>query len=220
MKSLRTWSVFVVLAGCASSGGMSAASSSTPCANNAGINLPPGFCASIFADSLGKARYLAIAENGDVYVSIEGTNPQQPTPNAPAFIALRDTNHDGRADQIERIGKVGNTGIALSNGYLYVDQGEKINRYARPAGQLVPSTSMETVVAGFPMNPGHRARNFVITRDGNLLVNVGSPSNACQVQDRKLESPGKDPCPELEPRAGIWKFSATTLNQQYSPSAR
>jgi glucose/arabinose dehydrogenase len=70
------------------------------------------------------------------------------------------------------------------------------------------------------MNPGHRARNFVITGEGNLLVNVGSPSNACQVQDRKLESPGKDPCTELESRAGIWKFSATALNQQFSPSAR
>jgi glucose/arabinose dehydrogenase len=169
---------------------------------------------------VGKARYVAIADNGDVYVSIEGTNPQDKTPNPPAFIALRDTNHDGRADQIERVGARGNTGLALNGGYLYVDQGENINRYRMQAGQLVPSTTPETVVSGFPMLPGHRSRNFVITRDGSLLVNVGSPSNACQVEDRKLESPGKDPCPELETRAGIWKFSATSLNQQFSSSAR
>ena len=218
MKSLCLWSALLV-SGCASSGGVSTASNIPVCASNAGITLPSGFCASIFADSLGKARYLAIADNGDVYVSIEGTNPQQKTPS-PAFIALRDSNHDGRADQIERVGQVGNTGIALSNGYLYVDQGERINRYARQPGQLVPSATAETVVAGLPLNPGHRARNFVITRDGSLLVNVGSPSNACQVEDRKLESPGKDPCPEVETRAGIWKFSATALNQQFSPSAR
>jgi len=197
----------------------SSAGSGAPCANDAGITLPAGFCSSIFADSISKARYIAIAENGDLYVSIEGTNPQDKTPR-PAFVALRDANRDGRADQVEKVGERGNTGIALSGGYLYVDQGEKINRYAMRSGELVPSTSPETVVSGFPMNPGHRARNFVITGEGNLLVNVGSPSNACQVQDRKLESPGKDPCTELESRAGIWKFSATALNQQFSPSAR
>ena len=196
-----------------------ASSTGAPCANDAGLTLPPGFCASVFADSISKARYIAIAGNGDLYVSIEGTNPQDKTAR-PAFVALRDANRDGRADQIERVGSTGNTGIALSGGYLYVDQGERINRYAMQAGQLVPSTTPETVVAGFPMNPGHRARNFVITSDGNLLVNVGSPSNACQVQDRKLESPGKDPCTELETRAGIWKFSATALNQPFSAGAR
>ena len=150
MKSLCLWSALLV-SGCASSGGVSTASNIPVCASNAGITLPSGFCASIFADSLGKARYLAIADNGDVYVSIEGTNPQQKTPS-PAFIALRDSNHDGRADQIERVGQVGNTGIALSNGYLYVDQGERINRYARQPGQLVPSATAETVVAGLPLN--------------------------------------------------------------------
>ena len=205
---------------CASTGGIASNSASAPCANNGGITVPAGFCASVFADSLGKARYLAIAPNGDIYVSIEGTNPMDKTPNPPAFIALRDTNHDGRADRIEKVGLRGNTGIALNGGYLYVDQGEKINRYAMRPGELVPSTTPETVVTGLPMNPGHRSRNFVITSDGSLLVNVGSPSNACQVEDRKKESAGKDPCTELETRAGIWKFSATTLNQQFSPAAR
>ncbi len=205
------------LCACASSGATSSAKAE--CTNNAGILVPPGFCASVFADSLGHARYLAIAENGDVYASVEGTQPNQTTPS-PAFIALRDTNHDGRADQVERIGQRGNTGIALRSGYLYVDQGERITRYRVRPGQLVPSTSPETVVTGLPMSPGHRARNFVITSDGSLIVNIGSPSNSCQVKDRGLESPGKDPCTELETRAGIWKFSATTLNQQFSSAQR
>lgn len=217
-KSVNTAFAAFIVCGCASSGA-SPATPAAACANNGAILLPPGFCASIFADSLGNARYLAIADNGDVYVSVEGTRPNQKTPT-PAFIALRDANRDGRADQIERVGERGNTGIAIRNGYLYVDQGEKITRYAMKPGQLVPSTPPETVVTGFPMNPGHRSRNFIITSDGSLLVNVGSPSNACQVKDRGLESPGKDPCPELETRAGIWKFSASTLNQQFTPSAR
>src|SRR5688500_5946081 len=92
--------------------------------DNAGIVLPAGFCAGVFADSLGRARYLTVASNGDVYVALEGTRPppQQGAPPAPqkgAFAALRDTNNDGRADRIEYVGTRGNTGIALHGGYLY-----------------------------------------------------------------------------------------------------
>lgn len=189
------------------------------CGNNAGITVPAGFCATVFADSITRARYLAVADNGDVYVSIEGTRPNQTTPS-PAFYALRDTDKDGRADSIEKVGQTGNTGIALWNGYLYVDQGDRITRFRRNAGDLVPSGAAEIIVSGLPLNPGHRARNFAITSDGTMYVNVGSPSNACQVKDRQLESPGKDPCEELSTRAGIWKFSATTPNQQFTPQAR
>ena len=37
--------------------------------DNGGLTLPPGFCASVFADNLGRARHLAIAPSGDVYVN-------------------------------------------------------------------------------------------------------------------------------------------------------
>ena len=206
--------------GCATGQAVStSASTRAPCLNNAEIIIPAGFCASVFADSLGRARYLAVAENGDVYVSIEGTRPGQTAPT-PAFIALRDTNGDGRADRVERIGQKGNTGIALRNGFLYVDQGEVINRYARAADELVSSGAAQAIVIGMPLNPGHRSRNFVIAPDGSMYVNLGSPSNSCQLKDRERESPGKDPCTELETRAGIWKFSSTTPNQQFTPQAR
>jgi glucose/arabinose dehydrogenase len=36
---------------------------------NAGLTLPPGFCASVFADNLGRARHLTVVPNGDVYVN-------------------------------------------------------------------------------------------------------------------------------------------------------
>jgi glucose/arabinose dehydrogenase len=66
----------------------------------------------------------------------------------------------------------------------------------------------EIVVSGLPTG-GHDARNFAIDVQGNLFVNVGSPSNSCQQSDRAAGSLGKDPCPELSTRAGIWRFSAT-----------
>jgi glucose/arabinose dehydrogenase len=206
-------------AACASSGAASTAASTAACTSNAEITVPAGFCASIFADSLGRARYIAVADNGDVYVNIEGTRPND-TAAKPAFIALRDTNNDGRADRIERVAGKGNTGIALHNGFLYVDQGETINRYRRASNELVPGGAAEPVVTGMPVGPGHRARNFAIGPDGSLYVNVGSATNSCQVKDRERESPGNDPCTELETRAGIWKFDANRTGQQFTPGAR
>ena len=219
-QTLFTGAALFALSSCAAAGtSSSAALQQKACANDAGITVPDGFCASIFADSLGRIRYLAIAPDGDVYASVEGTRANQTTPT-PGFIALRDTDKDGRADRIERVGTRGNTGIALVDGYLYLDQGESITRYRRRSNDLVPATPPDTIVSGIPLNPGHRARNFAIASDGSLYLNVGSPSNACQVKDRTKESPGKDPCEELTTRAGIWKFDARQLNQKFTPSAR
>jgi glucose/arabinose dehydrogenase len=49
---------------------------------------------------------------------------------------------------------------------------------------------------------------------GNMYVNVGAPSNACQQQDRTKGSPGMDPCPILEYAGGTWKFKDDVLNQE------
>jgi glucose/arabinose dehydrogenase len=68
------------------------------------------------------------------------------------------------------------------------------------------------VVSGLP-GGGHFAKTFVIDRNGALYVNVGSRTNSCQQTDRAAESPGIDPCTELETRAGIWKFDARKLHQ-------
>ncbi|MGH8181482.1 MAG: c-type cytochrome, partial [Steroidobacteraceae bacterium] len=35
-----------------------------------------------------------------------------------------------------------------------------------------------------------------------------------------LESPGLNPCPQLETRGGIWRYNAKQLNQKFSPAAR
>jgi glucose/arabinose dehydrogenase len=192
--------------------------------DNAGITLPAGFCATVFADSLGRVRYVTVAPNGDVYASIEGTRPAPPgqtvKPPRGAFVALRDADNNGRADEIRYAGTRGNTGILIHGNHLYVDEGEQIVRYPRASGELVPSASGEVIVTGLPLLPGHRSRNFAIASDGSMFVNVGSATNSCQVKDRQLESPGIDPCAELETRAGIWKFSSITPNQVFSAASR
>ena len=187
------------------------------------LTLPAGFCATVFAEGIERARHVTVASNGDVYTTIDGTGRPDPTRPAPApvsFVALRDTNHDGKADIIARVGALGNTGIGLFGGYLYVDEGTRVVRYARPDTQLVPSAAAEVVVDRLPLAPGHRARNFAIGSDSALYLNVGSATNSCQTKDRVNDSPGVDPCTELLTRAGIWKFSATKRNQHFGTSSR
>jgi glucose/arabinose dehydrogenase len=196
--------------------------------DNAGLTLPAGFCATIFADSIAHGRHVVVASNGDIYITLEGTNvsPEKQISGvakqeqAAEVVALRDTNHDGRADIIARLPGKGNTGVGLANGYLYVDEGTRIVRYARPDSQLLPTAKPEVVVQDIPLRPGHRARNFAIGSDGALFLNVGSATNSCQQKDRANESLGVDPCVELQTRAGIWRFDANKLNQRFAPSAR
>jgi glucose/arabinose dehydrogenase len=51
-------------------------------------------------------------------------------------------------------------------------------------------------------------------------VDIGSATNTCQEEDRKRQSPGIDPCPDLERRAGIWVFDANRTGQEQSDGER
>src|SRR4051812_37541873 len=73
----------------------------TQCApDNGGIKLPPGFCASVFADSLAAPRHVWVAGNGDVFVSLSGRGGGRSgaTPVPGGVILLRDADKDGRAE--------------------------------------------------------------------------------------------------------------------------
>jgi glucose/arabinose dehydrogenase len=179
------------------------------------IQLPDGFCATIFADSVGHARDIVVADNGDVYIDLENGG------KGAAVVALRDTTHDGRADVVEKFGTRGGTGIGLYRGSLYTDAGDRILRYALQPGRLAPTGSPETVIDRIPTMPGHAARNFVIdSGSGTLILNIGSATNSCQKEDRTLRSPGVDPCRELDTRAGLWRFEASKTGQQPTIASR
>jgi glucose/arabinose dehydrogenase len=187
-----------------------------PCdPDNGGITLPEGFCATVFADGVGRPRHIVVAPNGDVFVALAGGRGQRG-----GVLALRDTNGDGKADVQEQFGDNGGNGIALRGEYLYFAPNDAVLRYRLPSGQLKASGRPDTIVAGLPADRNHAAKTIVVDNAGNLFVNIGSPSNTCQVQDRQPGSPGMDPCPELETRAGIWRFSADRLRQKQSDGQR
>ena len=61
---------------------------------------------------------------------------------------------------------------------------------------------------------------IAIDRAGDMFVDLGSATNACQSQNRIAGMPGIDPCTELETRGGIWRYDANKLNQTFSPAER
>ena len=75
-------------------------------ADNGGITLPAGFCASVFADKLGQARHMAVSPAGALYVALRRGS----SATAQGVVALRDADKDGRAEIVERSG----TGAASS----------------------------------------------------------------------------------------------------------
>ncbi len=196
--------------------------------DNGGLSLPAGFCASVFADNLGRARHLTVAPSGDVYVNTWSSSYTE-LKNAPGgyLVALRDTDRDGKADQIERFGPVhqdgnagGGTGIAVHRNALYVEDNGTIVRYRLSGGALVPRGTPEVIVSGLWTERGHIMHPFAITSSGVMYVNSGSITNSCQEKDRTPESPGLSPCPELELHAGIWQYDAGKTAQVFSAAER
>jgi glucose/arabinose dehydrogenase len=66
----------------------------------------------------------------------------------------------------------------------------------------------------------HNYKNIDFAADGDLLVNIGSATNSCQVENRVDESPGIPACPELDVRAGIWKFDSMVVDQTQADGTR
>ena len=204
------------------------AAAGAPACPNSGLTLPDGFCATVFADSIGHPRHLAVTSGGTVYVNTwSGKYYGNDTPPAGGFlVALRDTTGDGRADVIARFGdsvasgSAGGTGIRLYNGALYAEANDKILRYALATGDIAPAGKPEIVVQGLPLTGDHPMHPFGIDSTGGLYVDLGSATNACQFKNRIALSPGHRPCTELRTRGGIWRYDAKRTGQRFSPRER
>ncbi len=163
--------------------------------------------ARIVADSLGHGRHIAVNSNGDIYLALQDLK------DGHGLVALRDTNGDGKCDLRVYFGDLPGTGLQIHKGYLYFAHDTGVIRYKLRENELLPGPDPEPIVVGFKRQYQHAAKTIAFDQAGNLYVNVGAPSNACQVNDRTAGSPGMDPCPLLETHGGIWKFRDDVLNQ-------
>lgn len=206
--------LFVAMASifsCGSPGGTEAPSAYfTADEDNAGLQLAPGMKAYVVAENLGRGRHLAVNANGDIYMNLREPHEKG------GIVALRDTDGDGRADQVDYFGDFGGTGMAFNNGYLYASNDSTVFRFSFSSGNLIPDNAAnpDTIVYGLPKQTSHAAKSLTFDEAGFLYVNVGAPSNACQQEDRVKGSPPMgDPCPLLERTGGVWRFEANKIGQ-------
>ncbi len=177
------------------------------------IVLPKGFTAEVVVNELGANRHLVVNNNGDIYVKLAELK------NGKGILVLRKNND--RYETIKSFGNFTGTGITIKNGYLYASSDEEVFRYKlNAASEVTNPDNPEKIVTGLLKKDQHASKSIALDNAGNLFVTIGAPSNACQVVDRTVGSPGQDPCPILEKAGGIWQFKASKQNQSYEQGVR
>lgn len=184
-------------------------------APDAVLTLPAGFSYNKLIGDLGRARHIVVAANGDVFVKLDKLK------DGKGIYRLHDSNGDGKPDKVTGFGNYIGTGITIKNGYLYASSNTEVFRYAinEKTGE-VDEASEQKIVTGLWDKRQHESKSLTLDNEGNIYVNIGAPSNDCQVQDRVKGSPGQDPCPILDSAGGIWQFKADQPNQTYATGTR
>lgn len=184
-------------------------------AADAQLKLPAGFTAVTVVENFGKTRHIAVAPNGAIFVKLAKLK------DGKGIYRLQDTNGDGKADKIMGFGSFAGTGMAIRDGYLYASSDEEVFRFKLDGdNNVVNPDKPERVVTGLLSRHEHEAKAITLDYSGNLYVNIGAYSNACQLQDRTKGSPGQMPCPILDSAGGIWQFKADGKDQTYGDDRR
>ncbi len=134
------------------------------------LRLPPGFTIAPYADSVPDARSLALSDRGTVFVGSR---------EAGVVYALRDTNRDGRADEViplvQHLGVP--NGVAFKDGALYVADVSRILRY----DSIEVRVSKPVLVTDRLPSEGHHGWRYIaFGPDGWLYVGSGAPCNICR----------------------------------------
>ena len=186
-----------------------------PDADNAGLTLPTGFAALKVADNVGRTRHIAVNKQGAIYAKLERLD------NGKGIVVLKDTDGDGRAETKTSFGNYIGTGIAIKGNYLYAASNKEVFKYAlNETGDIVDESAAATIVTGLMDKGQHNSKSITLDNAGNIYVNIGAPSNACQEKDRTKGSMGMMPCPILDSAGGIWQFKVDQINQSYASGVR
>jgi glucose/arabinose dehydrogenase len=143
---------------------------------NETINLPEGFKIALYADSVENARGMDIGTQGTLFVGTRETGK---------VYAIKDTNHDNKADKIYTIatGLDMPAGVAFKDGDLYVSSLSRIVRLDDIENHLADPPAPVTIYSGFPTDESHGWKYIAFGPDGKLYVPVGAPCNICNSSD-------------------------------------
>jgi glucose/arabinose dehydrogenase len=141
-----------------------------------GINLPPGFQLSRFAEGLDGPRMMALGPDGMLYVTERGKG---------RVVRLPDRDGDGQADGVEVVleGLSAPSGLAFyQDGSLYVAEPGRVYRFL-PQSQTGMFADPEVLIDGIPTS-GHNTRTLLFSPDWRYLyVSIGSSCNVCVEDD-------------------------------------
>ncbi|HEX5167451.1 MAG TPA: PQQ-dependent sugar dehydrogenase [Thermomicrobiales bacterium] len=139
------------------------------------LTVPAGYSISIYAEDLGAARFMALDEDGTVYVADRRGR----------VIRLPDNDDDGVADDVETVldGLDTPHGITFHDGALYVAEQTRVIR-ATDEDSDGTFESVTTIIDGLPEG-GHSTRTIRFGPDGMLYVSIGSSCNVCDEEDSR-----------------------------------
>jgi glucose/arabinose dehydrogenase len=178
-----------------------------------GLKLPAGFHAQVVTTGLAGLRHIAVRDAHTLYASTRGGGRGGGA--SPGIIVLHlDDGH--KADKTDHFSSIsGGTGIRIAGNYLYASSNAEVYRIALKNGDASPSAAPEVNVTGMPTH-GFSHRIEVLDGKGNLYVSVGGSGNICTAPaGRGVKPKGLHPCPGVTDRGGVWKFSASKLNQKF-----
>jgi glucose/arabinose dehydrogenase len=180
-----------------------------------GLKLPAGFKATIIAENLGNARHITVTKQGNIYVKLSKVK------DGNGIVMLQDANNDGKIESQKAFGNYGGTGIYVKDNYLYASSNQEVYRYQlNDKGEVINPDQPERIIKGLINRRQHESKSLTLDNDGNIYVNIGAFSNACQEKDRTQGSKGMNPCPILDSAGGIWQFKASQRDQSYGDGVR
>jgi len=175
-----------------------------------GLVLPPGFHATVVGDLGNAVRHIAVRDANTLYVST-----QRPTKDAAdaGIIAVhlgKDHKIDGAPQHFSQVDN--GTSIVIHDGELYASAADAIYRFKFSGKELVPTSAPETIVSNVP---GRSAVAF--DNKGAMYVAVRSSGNICVDPNAAKGSVpvGINPCPDVNTRAGIWRFDGAKTGQKF-----
>jgi len=139
------------------------------------LTVPTGFQISLVSNQVPGARFLAVAPNGDVIVSlirrgrVVAIHPGAPVDAPPALVA---------------------DGLDLPNGLVFHGDDLYIGTWTGAAvvRDYSRTTSGATTMLfdDMPRNRGHNARAIAVAADGSVFISSGSDCNVCTESDPRL----------------------------------
>ncbi|MBC7366745.1 MAG: c-type cytochrome [Undibacterium sp.] len=145
------------------------------------VKVPEGFDVTLFANAAA-ANYpvfVAAAPNGDVYVSSDGNGSLGRQPHRGRILRLRDTDGDGRADQVTEFVKDLDSprGLVWDHDRLYVVHPPHVSAFIDRDGDGVAEESkilIKNIAFGFADRPAdHTTNGISLGIDGWLYVAGG-----------------------------------------------